>query len=139
MLPTQIPMRTLYILAFCLFFLPQITSSQEISNGPDNCATAEKFNARFAEVKKDALFTIASNSDCILMVQAEGSEVLSFDLSMNIDKSLVTENAKSGIFTITMQSRVGRAPAGTKVYIENIVVKGADGKVTRLKPVTVVM
>lgn len=129
-------MKKLYLIG--LFLLPLLATAQEQYNPMDNCVIAEKVIAG-SKGSTQSEASLTNNSDCTLMLKADGYEIMSFDLSLSVDNQFTTEHAKNNMFTPVMQSRCGRAAAGTKIFIENIVAKGPDGKVIKLKPVTVVM
>jgi hypothetical protein len=59
-------------------------------------------------------------------------EVISFDLSMNLKGSFVTESSQSNRLSPNMQSLIKSAGTGTKIYFENVKVKGPDGTVRKI-------
>lgn len=58
--------------------------------------------------------------------------VISFDMSMNLKGSFVTESSQSNRLTPNMASLLKNAGTGTKVYFENIRAKGPDGTVRKI-------
>jgi len=59
-------------------------------------------------------------------------DVISFDMSMNLKGSFVTETSQSNRLSPNMASLLKSAGAGTKVYFENIRAKGPDGTVRKI-------
>jgi gliding motility-associated protein GldM len=59
-------------------------------------------------------------------------DVISFDMSMNLKGSFVTESSQSNRLSNNMASLLKNAGTGTKVYFENIRAKGPDGTVRKI-------
>ena len=69
----------------------------------------------------------------IEMMKCSNLQLLSFDLSLVIDGTLYTESANGNRFTSRMTLLIKKCPDGTKIYVENIKVKGLDGVIKLLK------
>jgi gliding motility-associated protein GldM len=59
-------------------------------------------------------------------------DVISFDMSMNLKGSFVTESSQTNRLTPNMASLLKNAGTGTKIYFENIRAKGPDGTVRKI-------
>jgi gliding motility-associated protein GldM len=59
-------------------------------------------------------------------------KVVSFDMSMSLKGDLRTVESKSQMLTTEMQTLLGRATKGTKIYFENVKAKMPDGSVRSL-------
>lgn len=59
-------------------------------------------------------------------------DVISFDMSMNLKGSFVTESSQSNRLSTNMAGLLKSAGTGTKIYFENIRAKGPDGTVRKI-------
>jgi hypothetical protein len=130
-------MRTLFTIALFMLFLPLCANAQQ--DAASKCETADKVVASAKAINGQSPVTITHGSDCILMLQGDdGYEVLSYDISTNQNGLFITEHMSSALFTALLQARFTNLEKDSKVFIENIVAKGPDGKVIKLKPASFV-
>ena len=61
-------------------------------------------------------------------------QVLSFDLSMTVGGVEVSEKSNGNMVSAGQKMILGKAKSGSKVYIENVKVKGPDGSVRTISP-----
>ena len=112
-------MKAIYVIEFLIILLPAAGLAQEKK---ESCASADSVIARI-KGSDSPLISLAKNPDCQLMLKGEDCEVVSFKMSMLINRRLVSKAAQGPMLTENMQESLKKAPKGTIVYLENILVK----------------
>jgi hypothetical protein len=72
-----------------------------------------------------------------IYVNSDDFEVISFDLSYRVNGVEVVESSDGGQFSENQKKLAGYAKKGTKLYLENIICKNADGVIKNLGSITV--
>lgn len=125
------------IAALLLFCISNKATAQEAAPDTGLCAKAEReLEIITKNYPADALIRVEKQADCYLHLVSQGYTIIKYDMSGNLSGAYITWGMQGDIISI---DRFTKQKKGSKIYIENVQAKGSDGKVVKLKGVTITL